>query len=61
MSKDQLQEAETHLLTALVIVETMVALFKREDEQRARIVMDALNILPQLESNLEKSYSILNS
>ena len=60
MSEQQIHDVESHLLTSLVIVETMVELFKKEDEQRACIVMEALDILPQLESNIEKSYSILN-
>jgi len=59
MSKTQLQEVDSQVLESLIIVEHLIQLFKSEDEQRACIVMEALDILPKLESNLQQSYEII--
>ncbi len=60
MSEKQQQQAEHHLVKAMVIVEVMTELFKKtEDEQRACIVMEALDILPTLESNLSEAFGII--
>jgi len=59
MSETKQQQAAQHILNATVIVEHIIELFKSKDEQDACIVMETLNILPQLESNLQESYSII--
>ena len=60
MSEAKLQQVENNILESLVIVEHLIQLFKNEDEQRACIVMEALDILPKLEHNLGESYGIMN-
>ena len=60
MSEKELQEAQHHLVKAMVIVEVMTELFKEtKEEQRACIVMEALDILPTLESNLSSAFEIM--
>jgi len=62
MSEQQLQEAQQHVLNAMVITEHLVKIFKKpEDEQEACILMDALDILPTLKSNLGNAHEIINS
>ncbi len=61
MSEKQQQQAAQHILNAMVIVELMIDIFKEtEDEKRACIVMEVIDILPKLESNLEKSYALMH-
>ncbi len=62
MSDKQQQQAEHHLVKAIVIVEVMTELFKEtKNEQRACIVMEALDILPTLESNISEAFEIMRS
>ena len=60
MSEKQQQQVEQHILNALVITEHIIELFKNETEQRACIVMETLDILPKLESNLGEAFEIIN-
>lgn len=59
MSDKQLHQAEQHIINATVIVEHMTELFKNKDEQDACIVIETLDVLPKLASNLSDSYSII--
>ncbi len=54
------QQAAQHILNAMVIVELMIDIFKNKDDQEACIVVETLDILPKLESNLEKSYALMH-
>ena len=60
MSEQQQHQATQHIVNARVIVEHMTELFKNKNDQEACIAMEALNLLPNLESNLSEKYSLGN-
>jgi len=59
MSEQQKHQATQHIANARVIVEHMTELFKNKNDQEACIAMEALNLLPNLESNLSESFEII--
>lgn len=61
MSEKQQQQAAQHILNAMVIIELMIDIFNNKDDQEACIIVETLDILPKLESNLEKSYALINN
>jgi len=61
MSEKQLQEAQHHILKSMTITGHIVEIFKNRDDQEACILLEALEALPRLESNLSEAFEIMSS
>ena len=61
MTDKQFNQATQHIANADVIVEQMDKIFKDNDDQEAVIILESLNILPTLKSNIEEAFEIMRS
>jgi len=61
MSEKQQNQAEHLILKSMTITGHLVEIFKNRDDQEACILLEALEILPRLESNLSEAFEIMSS
>ncbi len=61
MTDKQFNQATQHIANADVIVEQMDKIFKDNDDQEAVIILESLNILPTLKSNISEAFEIMRS
>ena len=61
MTDKQFNQATQHIANADVIVEQMDKILKDNDDQEAVIILESLNILPTLKSNISEAFEIMRS
>jgi len=61
MSDEQQNQAESLMLKSITITEHIIEIFKNRSEQEACILLEALEALPRLESNLSEAFEIMRS
>jgi len=61
MSEKQQQQVEYLIVKSMTITEHIIEIFKDNDDQEACILLETLEILPRLKSNLSEAFEIMRS
>ncbi len=60
MSEKEQNQVEHLMLKSITITEHIIEIFKNRDEQEACILLEALEALPRLKSNLSEAFEIMH-